>query len=278
MAAGFFVFSFVDTLAKLLTDSFPPLQVVWIRQWGLLSGILILLAMRGPRLLRSANPRLQITRGALAAGSAAFFVLALKHVPLADAIAVTFVAPFIATMLGAVLLGERVGLRRWLAVAVGFAGMLVVVRPGLGVVHPAMALVVLAAACFALRQVASRALLSADSTGTTLAYTAITSVAILGVPVIFLWHPPETWTEVGLLASMAVLAALGESLVVRALDLAEVVVLAPVHYSMILWGTFWGWLVFAELPDGWTLTGAAIIVATGLYTLHRERLAKVRAP
>lgn len=273
MAFGMFLFSGGDMMAKLLTDSLHPVQIVWSRQLGLLLGVLVLLVMRGPGLLRSANPKLQITRGVLAVGSATIFVFAIGFVPLADAVAVTFVAPFMVTVLGALVLKEHVGRRRWIAVAVGFLGTMIVIRPGLGVFHPAMLLIIVAAAFFALRQILSRVLSGADTTSTTIAYTAITSSVLLTLPLPFVWQMPDLSTEVPLLIGVAVLAAGGEVLVIKSLELAQAVVLAPVHYTLLIWGTIYGFFVFGQLPDIWTLLGAAVIMATGIYVLHRERLA-----
>ena len=273
MAAGMFLFSAVDTHAKFLTAAFHPVQIVWVRQSGLLIGVLILLALRGFTVLRTDRPGLQIARGAIAAGSATLFIIAVRFVPLADAVAVTFVAPFMVTVLGALVLREPVGLRRWTAVFIGFLGAMIVIRPGLGVVHPAMMLVLVAASLFALRQVLSRVLSSSDRTATTVAYTALTGSLLLSLPLPFVWRWPETTMEVGLLVSMAVLAAFAELLVIRALEVAQAVIVAPVHYSILIWGTMYGYLVFGQLPDLWTWVGAMIIVATGVYTLNRERLA-----
>ncbi len=270
MALAFFVFAASDAQAKLLTESLHPLQIVWMRQLGLLSGVFVLLLLKGPAILRTDRLGLQVLRGALAVVSASAYIFALRYVALADATAVTFVAPFMVTVLGALLLGEKVGVRRWSAVAIGFVGTLIVIRPGLGVIHPAVLLVVLAATAFAFRQILSRALAGTDRTATTVAYTAIASVLLLTLPLPFVWQSPATGSEWALLVGMAVCGALGELLVIRALETGQAIVLAPVHYSLIIWGTFYGWLIFGHLPDRWTWLGAAIIVATGLYIMHRE--------
>ncbi len=277
MAGGLFLFSAVDTQAKFLTDSLDPIQIAWSRQLGLFIGVLILLALRGRSVLETAHPWLQIGRGALAAGSAALFILAVTYVPLADAVAVSFVAPFMVTVMGAVLLKEHVGPRRWTAITIGFVGMLIVIRPGLGVFHPAMFLVLVAASLFALRQILSRRLSGSDRTVTTVAYTALSASLLLTLPLPFVWQTPAWGLELGLLASIAVMAAVAEIMVIKSLELAEAVVLAPVHYSLLIWGTIYGWLIFGELPDEWTWFGALIIVATGAYTLHRERVVKAKA-
>lgn len=272
MAGGMFLFSAVDTHAKFLSDSLHPVQITWSRQLGLLLGVVIVILIKGRGVLRSNHPWLQMGRGAMAVFSATFFIAGVSYVPLADAIAVTFVAPFIVTLLGALILGEKVGIRRWTAVIIGFLGTLIVIRPGLGVVHPAVFLVLLAAIAFAGRQILSRFLSGDDPVETTVAYTAITSVVLLSLPLPFVWQTPAWGLEVLLLITMALLAACAETLVIMALEAAEAVVVAPVHYSILIWGTFYGWIVFDHLPDFWTLFGALIIIATGIYTLNRERV------
>ena len=273
MAMGMFLFSGVDTMGKFLTETVHPIQIVWFRQLGLFLGVLVLIGVQGRSILSTANPKLQIGRGVLAACSATLFIFAVGYVPLADAVAITFVAPFMVTVMGALILREPVGLRRWSAVIVGFLGTLIVIRPGIGVIHPAALLLIVAATAFALRQVLSRILAGTDRTRTTVAYTAIVSWSLLTLPLPFVWETPSSVLVLGLLLAMAVLAALAEILVIMALDAAQAVVVAPVQYSLLIWGTFYGFVVFGQFPDGWTWLGAAIIVATGLYTLNRERLA-----
>ena len=270
MAGGMFLFSAVDAQAKFLTDTFHPIQIVWSRQLGLLIGMFVLLALRGFDIFRTKYPGLQIARGALAAGSATIFIIAISFVPLADAVAVSFVAPFIVTVLGAFILREPVGVRRWTAVTIGFLGTMIVIRPGMGVIHPAVMLVLLAATLFALRQIVSRMLSNSDRTVTTVAYTALVGSLILTVPLPFVWQWPATNIDLALLISIAILAALAELLVIKALEVAQAVVVAPLQYTLLLWGTMYGYLIFGQMPDLWTWVGALIIVITGLYTLHRE--------
>lgn len=272
MALGMFMFSAVDTGAKFLTDSLHPIQIVWTRQLGLLAGAIFLIATQGRSILVTSHPKLQVLRGAVAAGSASLFIFAIAFVPLADAVAVSFVAPFMVTLMAAFILREPVGLRRWAAVILGFIGTLIVLRPGMGAVHPAAALVVLAAFLFAVRQIISRALSDTDKTGTTIVYTAIVGSTILTIPLVFVWKTP-TSDQILLMIGIAILAGFAEVFVIKALEVALAVVVAPVQYSLMIWGTFYGWLVFGQLPDGWTWLGASIIIATGLYTLHREHLA-----
>jgi drug/metabolite transporter (DMT)-like permease len=275
MTGGMFLFSACDAIAKLLTDTIHPFQIVWSRQCGLFIGVLILIAIKGLTVLKTSQPKLQITRGVLASISATMFIIGIAYVPLADAVAITFIAPFIVTLMGALILREPVGIRRWTAVSIGFIGMLIVVRPGMGVIHPAAILLIIAATAFAFRQILSRALAGGDKTSTTVAYTAIVSWSILAIPALLVWQTPATNIEIILLISIAVMAAIAETLVIMALDAAQAVVVAPVQYSLLIWGTLYGFLIFGQLPDMFTWIGALIIVATGLYTLNRERLANL---
>jgi S-adenosylmethionine uptake transporter len=277
LAIGFFLFASCDTIGKFLTREFHPVQIVWFRQLGLMVGAFFLLAIHGPSLFRTASPVLQFVRGGLIVLSAVCFVFAIRHVPLADAVAVSFVAPFLVTIMSVIFLREKVGIRRWSAIVLGFIGAMIVIRPGLGVFHPAIFFVLAAATFFAMRQVLSRMLAGSDRTLTTIIYTAIVSMVILSIMVPFVWQSPSFGTTWLLVAAMAALAAGGEIMVIRALEVAEAAVVAPVHYSLILWATFYGWLVFGQLPDFWTWVGTGVIFATGLYLLNRERVVKAQA-
>lgn len=270
MLAGFFAFSIADTFAKILTETYHPVQIVWTRQLGITTGVLVLIALRGPSILRSVAPGLQVTRGLCAIVSAVFFVFALRYVPLADAVAVTFVAPFMVTVFGALLLGERVGPRRWSAIVIGFIGMLIVIRPGYAAFHPAILLVVLAAAGFAMRQILSRHLGNRDRTETTLVYTAATTILLLAIPLPFYWQPPVDPQHILIMVLMAAMAACGEFLIIRALEIALAVVVAPAQYALILFSSVWGFFAFGQVPDAWTWLGCAVIVLSGLYMMWRE--------
>ena len=270
MALGFFSFAACDALAKVLTTDFHSLQIVWMRMLGLFLGVCVLLAMRGPGLLRTPKPGLQILRGCVAVGSATLFIIALRKVPLADAVAVSFIAPFIVTVFGALFLKEPVGIRRWSAVAAGFIGMLIVIRPGMGIFHPSILLVVAAAMFFAVRQLVSRWLSGVDPFVTTVVYTSLVSFSLTSLTMPFVWKTPPMTSVLWVIAGMTLFAAVGEILIIRALDIAQSVVLAPIHYTLIIWSTLYGYLLFSDLPDQWTLIGCGIIVVSGLYTTYRE--------
>ena len=271
MLGGMFVFSAVDAQAKYLTDHLPSLQIVWARQIGLVLGVLMLIAWHGRTILRTGFPVLQIGRGVAAALSATLFIIGLNFVALADAVSVTFVAPLVVTMMAALLLGERVGLHRWTATVIGFLGALIVIRPGFASFHPGLLLPLTAAVLFAVRQVISRHIGSRDRTETTLAYTALTAFLMLSVVQPFIWQPVGSTRLLLIMASMSLMAALGEFLVIRALEVGQAVFVSPLHYTIIIWASLYGYLIFGQFPDIWTWTGSFVIMASGLYVLHRER-------
>lgn len=275
MLAGMFVFAAVDAQAKYLTQFMPAMQIVWARQLALCLGVVVLIGLRGRAVLRTSHPVLQVVRGAMAAASATLFIIGLNFVALADAVSVTFVAPLVVTMLGAILLGERVGMHRWTATIIGFLGTLVVIRPGFESFHPGLLLPLTAATLFAGRQIISRHIGHRDRTATTVAYTALTATLMLTLTLPFVWATIDQ-RLVPVLVLMSVMAALGEYLVIRALEIGLAVVVSPLHYTLIIWASLYGFLLFGQFPDGWTWAGSAIIVASGLYVMHRERKVATR--
>ena len=273
MALGMFLFCTVDTQAKFLTSTLNPIQIVWLRQLGLLFGVIILLFSRGLIILKTDNLKLQIIRGTIVVVSPVCFVSALMFVPLGDAVAVSFVAPFFVIILASTFLGEKIGVHRWLAVILGFLGTVIIIRPGLGVVHPAVSLVFVAASLFAVRQILSRFLSKSDNTITTIAYTALVGSFWLTFALPFVWKWPTSKNELLLIFSISILAAIAEICVIKALELAEATLLGPVHYTLIIWGVFYGFVFFDQMPDFWTWMGTTLIVLCGLYTVYRERIA-----
>lgn len=270
MASGMFLFSAMDTMCKVLTETVHPVQILWFRQLGLLSGVLIYLTFKGLSVLRTKRPGLQILRGFSSIVSACSFIFALRYLPLAEAVAVSFVAPFFVVLMGAWILKEKVGFRRWLSIVVGFIGALIIIRPGLGVFDPATILVLIEAFAFAGRQVLSRFLSSLENLSTTIAYTALTCSCAVTLILPLVWSFPASGWEWLLLFSVAIIAGLGELCVIQALNVAQAVVVAPVQYTLIIWGTFYGYMIFGNLPDFLTLFGAIVIAISGLYALRQE--------
>jgi len=269
MLGGMFLFAAVDAQAKYLTQTLHPAQIIWFRQLGLALGIIFLIFYKGPGILKTQRLPLQVLRGSLVVCSTLLFVYAVKYAALADAVAVSFVAPFFLTLLGALVLGETVSLKRWLAVLVGFIGAVIIIRPGGDAVHPSVMLVAVAALFYAMRQTIGRLLADTDKTITTIAYTALISTAIISIPLPFVWVTPDTTKVFSIILCMAILAAVAEVLVIKALEVAEAAVVAPIHYSLIIWSSMYSFFIFNQFPDIWTWIGTAIIVIAGMAAIKK---------
>lgn len=266
-------FSVMDGLSKLLTETVPVAQIVWARfvtfpLVALLAGWGVGMATR--RILRTERPVLQIGRSLLLLTATSGFVFALQYIQLADGHAIGFAAPLIVTALSVPILGEKVGIRRWLAVIVGFVGVLIVIRPS-GTMHWAVALPVLSAFCFALLQIVTRILNRTDDPITSLFYTGAVGAVATSLLLPFHWVTPG-WEVAAMLAVVGLLGALGHFLLIKALEQAAASLLQPFSYLQLLTSTAIGYLMFADIPDRWSLVGAAIIVASGLYVFYRQRM------
>lgn len=271
MLAAIGMFSTLDLCAKYLGQRLPVLEVAWARYFGHFAIMAVfLLPRRGLGLLRTGRPALQITRSLLLLGCTVGFFLAISYMPLADAAAIGFISPLAVTALSVPLLREPVGIRRWSAVAIGFIGALIIVRPGLGVVHWAAFVVLAVAFAYALYQITTRMLAATDDPLTTLFYSALVGAALLTLAVPFVWQTPAEPLEIALMVAVGAIGGFGHYLLIRAHGLTPVAVLAPLTYTSLLWNTAYGYAFFGDLPDQWTVTGAAILIATGLYVLYRE--------
>ena len=262
----------MDGIAKHLSDSLPVLQIVWARYFfHLLVMLPILLPRYGLGVVRVSNQRLQILRGGLLLGSTILFFFAISQMPLADALALIFLSPLIVTALSPILLGEKVGIRRWAAVLVGFCGALIIVRPGLGVFSGAAVYAVAAGCVYALYLIATRKLARSAPPLVTLAYTALLGAVVMTAVVIPIWVWP-TWEQWGLMVVMGLIAATGHFMLIRGFDFASASLLAPFTYFEIIMMTLVGYVWFNDFPDIYTWIGTAILAASGIYISWRERV------
>lgn len=261
-----------DMVSKLLTQQISPLQVSWLR-YGTFTLIMLGIVWRRGGLPRLATQRpvLQILRGVGVLASSVLFVMALRSMPLADATATGFVAPLFVTALSIPILRETIGWRRWTATLVGFAGVLIVVRPGGAGFHIASLLAVGSALAWAFAMIMTRMMSRTESPLTTLTHSALIGFGLLSLAVPFLWTPvTPAIVAMGMFVGLS--STMGHWLIVLAYRHADASLLAPFSYIQLLWATLFGLVVFAVLPDLWTLVGAVIIAGSGLYTAHRERL------
>ena len=278
MMLAMFIFAILDALAKYLTQFHHPLQIAWVRQTGLLLVALVFLFRQGTQVLATQHKVLQSARGVFAALSACLFIIGIAHVPLADATAVTFVAPLFVVMISALFLKEPVGIYRWGAVIVGFGGTLLIVRPGFEGFDWYLLLPLIACGFFALRQILSRYLAPTESVATTICYTAITSFLVLCPAGYLVWETPENGTIILLMIFLALAGSLGEILIISAFQHGLAVVVAPMHYTILIWTVIYGYLLFGQLPDALTWLGGLIIILSGLFTLYREQIRKADNP
>ena len=269
------LFSAMDAMSKLLAADYDPIEIVW----GRYLAILVLLApaaLRRPLLLLTAQPMLQAVRGVCVLASALLFIAGLARLPIADATAIGFASPLLVTALSIPILGEEVGVRRWSAVGIGFLGVLIVVRPGSGAVGAAALLPLFSAVCWAMSLVVTRRMRRADTPLTTLLYSTAIGFVLSGAALPVVWHAPSL-SAAAMLAAMGMLSASGQYLLIAGLTRGDASLLAPFTYSQIVWATLTGYFVFGTVPTSWTWCGAAVIVASGIYIAHRERV-RHRAP
>jgi drug/metabolite transporter (DMT)-like permease len=212
-----------------------------------------------------------LLRGVALLGSSLFFITGLKFLPIAEASATGFVAPLFVTALSIFFLGEVVGLRRWLATAVGLIGVLIILRPGSGAFHPAALFSIVSAFAWACTLIMTRMMSGSERAITTMTYSSISGVLILSALVPLVWVTPS-WNGILFGILIGVASTAGQWIVVLAFRYADASVLAPFSYTQLVWVSFLGFIIFGEVPDVWTVTGAAFIVASGLYTAHRERV------
>jgi drug/metabolite transporter (DMT)-like permease len=265
-------FGAMDGISKHLVSHHPAPLVLWLRHLAALPLVLLVLGPTGVRRnLRSTRPWLQIGRTALLVVEMGIVLLCFRALPLADVHAVLAATPLIVTALSVPLLGERVGWRRWTAVAVGFSGVLVIVRPGFEEVHPALLLAALAAGMYALYNILTRLAGTADPPQTSFLWQTLVAALLLSLVGPFFWQPltPFEWV---LLGGLATLGATGHYCLVRALAHAPAVVVQPFSYTMLVWAVVIGYLVFGDLPDRWTVSGALVVVGAGCYAAWREHV------
>jgi drug/metabolite transporter (DMT)-like permease len=267
-----FLFSAMDTLAKLMLRSYPLPPLIWARYTVHLVFMLLLLAPRmGFDLVRTRRPGLQLLRGLLLVTSTALFYLSLQHLPLAEAAAITFVAPVLVSALSGPMLGERVTRRQWTAVTLGFLGVLVIIRPGGGLLTLAVVFPLTTALLFALYQIMTRKLAGRENPFTTLFFTALVGAVATSLVLPFNWKTP-TLTQAALMVAIGCLGGFGHFLLIRAVELASPTALAPFLYTQLVWSTLLAYIAFREFPDGASLLGMLIIVLAGLLAVNWRRM------
>ena len=256
-------------IVKVLGTRLDSLQLSFFRAaFGLLVVAPFALAA-GPTILRTRRPGLHAARGIAGAIGMMSGFYALTHLPLADVTAIGFTKPMFLIVLAALVLRERVGYRRWSATIVGFLGVLIMVRPGGGVLELAALVAVLGAFAAACVKLFVKQLATTEQPLTILVYLGLITTTLTALPAYLVWQPP-TLLELGLMLLVGGLASLAQLCIIRGYRLGEASALAPFEYSRLPFAATYGILLFAEVPDLYTLLGAALIVASTLYIAHRE--------
>lgn len=265
-----------DVTAKYLSTSLPSIEITWIRFVTFALMFTPVMLPGSPlHAMRTERLGLQLMRGVALLGSSLFFITGLRFLPIAEASATGFVSPLFVTALSIIFLSEKVGMRRWIATAIGLIGVMIILRPGSSAFHVAAFFPIVSAFCWAAALILTRLMSGREAVLTTMAYSALTGVAILSVMVPFVWVTP-TWTGIGLGIVIGLASTIGQWIIVLAYRYGDASVLAPFSYTQLLWVSILGFFLFGELPDAWTVTGAAFIVASGLYIAHRERIRRAQ--
>jgi len=262
-------FSLSDALAKQLSAHLPAFSIAWFRYLGLLVTVLPL-ALRRPSMCRTGQPLLQLLRAAALMGSAVLFLYGLRAIPQAEATAMVFASPLFVLLLTRWVLREHVGVRRFVPVLLGFAGVLIVVRPGTFHFGGAEIFPLLSSAAWASAVVLTRRLGSTDGAGTTMLYSAVLGVAGLSLSLPGIDWPMvrSAWPQI---AAMSLGWCAAQWLVILAYRVAPPAAIAPFSYSQLLWAALTGWAMFGHWPDAVSLLGMAVIVASGLYAAWLTR-------
>ncbi len=277
MLIGIAAFSVMDAIIKWLTADFPVPQVVALRSWFGLPLLCLLAHFEGGlRTLKTSRPLVHIGRYILVLALSFSFFWALSQMKLADVVAITFAAPIFIALLSVPLLKETVGLRRWAAIGAGFCGVLIMLRPGVGVFQWAALVALGSVVVYALLMITTRAFKSTESTAALMLYPQL-GMTLTGIVIApFFWVPPSLG-DLGLFALAGLFGSIGVMCLTHAFRLAPVAVVSPFEYSALIWATLLGFLLWRELPDTLTMVGAGIVVASGLYIIYRETIKLGRA-
>jgi len=270
MIVGIAGMSVMDACAKWLGAGYPLAELVFFRNFFALAPILwVVWRAGGPRTLRPVWLLGHVLRAACGLTAIFCFFAGLRFLPLAEAISVAFAAPLMVTALSVPILGEKVGLRRWAAVIVGFLGVLVMTRPGAEAYRVEALLILSAALAYALVMLLTRRLARSETTSAIMFHSTVISLIVSAGLLPFGWHAPEGW-DLAIFVLMGAVGGGGMFFMTQAYRHAPAAVVAPFDYTALVWGTLIGWLVWHELPDPTVWLGVLVVIASGLYILHRE--------
>ncbi|QDZ10973.1 DMT family transporter [Devosia ginsengisoli] len=270
------VFGVQDAVSKILVQTYSPFQITMMRYWGFAAFSLLLVMRQAPlrQAFSSRVPMLQVLRGMLLMADIWFFGLALRTVPLGELQAITVVYPLLVTLFAIPILGEKVGVFRFAAVGVGFAGALVIVRPGGLPLDWGVGFALASATFYAIYIVITRKVSQFDSAATSMTYTATVGLVLSAAVGVFFWQPMG-WGDFLLVVVIMVTTCAGHGVMVYALSMAPASVVQPFNYFSLPWAILLSAVVFGHWIDPISLLGAAIIAGAGLVVMARERMKRV---
>ncbi len=259
------LFPVQNGVVKLLTGLYPFQEVVWARlATHLVLMCVIFLPRRGLALLRTRAPVQQVICSVGLLGATVFFFASAKYVGVTEAIAISFVSPLAVTFLAWPFLGERITFLRLASVVLGFAGVMIVIRPGSSVFQWASLLILVSSISYAVYQIIVRRVAAVDSPATTAFYTALGCTVATSFLVPFNWRTPDNWQDIALMISLGISGGFGHYCVARAFSYAPANLIAPLNYTQMIGSVAVGYMMFAEIPDFYTWVGSAVIIVAGL--------------
>ena len=271
---GWMFLPVMDGFAKYLSDDLPILQITWARYFFTVAFVFpIMFFFYKKQLVWSDKPKLQIFRGLILLSANICFFYAISVISLAKALTLAFIAPLIVTAFSPILLGEKVGFRRWTAVAVGFIGSLIVIRPGFLEFNLASMAALATGFFYGFYLIITRKLSTSDNPLLTLLITGMVGALLVSLIIPFYWVKP-TLNQWSLMAGIGVFACIGHLFLILSLKYADASKLAPLGYTEIIPNVIIGYYFFSELPDNWTYLGLFIIVLSGIYISRREVMIK----
>ncbi|MFE3835499.1 DMT family transporter [Pseudogemmobacter sonorensis] len=273
MLIAILIFTLMDATAKTLVRDYPPPQVVFARFLGqvLLAGLI--LNRRAPGLMRTARPGQHVLRSLFQVGAIGFFFLSLQHIGLAEATAISDLSPVLITLGAALFLGERLGPRRIFGILAALAGALIIIRPGAEAFSAWALLPLMGAMCYTGNALMTRSLGLREPVWTAMLWGGAVGTLVTGLAMPFLWVPVAL-ADLWLFALIGLFGTMAQLFLIRSFSMAEASSVAPFTYVGIVFATLWGVVFYDEWPDLWTVAGALVIVAAGLYVWHRETRAK----
>ncbi|MCE8009567.1 MAG: DMT family transporter [Aestuariivita sp.] len=269
MIGAILCFSLMDATVKALAPKVGVLPALWARYAGQMLLVFVLVLPRLKTVAHTAYPGLQLARSVLLMCATGFFFWGLSLIALTDAAALMAVNPVLITLGAALFLGEKLGFRRIGGILAALLGAAIIIRPGSDIFTPAALLPLLAAVCYSSYALLTRRIGHREDVWTSLFYTGLVGTVILTLAVPFAWQAPDA-TAIALMLLTAGFGTAGQLLLIRSLSLGEAGMLAPYAYCGLIFAAIWGIVFFAEWPDLWTVAGALVIAAAGLYVWHRE--------